>query len=224
VDVGDIEAMERKLLEIDDRLPVDLIIANAGVNSNTLRQSASADYGAFGVNGDRLDFVDMIRPIVQTDFVGTIGSFEPLLRRFMQRRRGQIALVSSMAGLMPVLSTPTYSSVKSALVRLTEGLRPVLGRYNVRLNVVCPGYVRTNMNASFKQTPLFRSLVDCRQAAQWIQQGLERDCGLIVFPITQYLLVTAVYAVPQPIREWLFLNLWRRGWLPKEGEVVTCPL
>ena len=61
----------------------------------------------------------------------------------MQRRRGQIALVSSLAGLLPIPTAPTYSSTKHALVSLGMALRTGLQRYNVAVNVVCPGYVET---------------------------------------------------------------------------------
>jgi NADP-dependent 3-hydroxy acid dehydrogenase YdfG len=89
VDVTESEKLASELASFDEKYPIDLIIANAGVVAATVRPDK---IGASDL------FVDVLRPITETNYLGVISTMEPLLRKFMNRRHGQIAIVSSIAG------------------------------------------------------------------------------------------------------------------------------
>jgi 3-oxoacyl-[acyl-carrier protein] reductase len=62
-----------------------------------------------------------------------------------QRRRGRIVNISSGAGLQPSLTgIQAYCSAKHAVVGLTRQLAHELGAWNITVNSVAPGFVRTN--------------------------------------------------------------------------------
>jgi NAD(P)-dependent dehydrogenase (short-subunit alcohol dehydrogenase family) len=55
---------------------------------------------------------------------------------------GAIVNISSVNGLYSV-ANPAYSAAKAGLISLTKALATELGRFNIRVNVICPGTVRT---------------------------------------------------------------------------------
>src|SRR5262245_60056166 len=96
IDVADREAMAAWLTRFDDAHPVDLVVANAGVsidNDNSSLGDFSRVRQTFAVNVD-----------------GVFNAVEPLVGRLMQRRRGQIGIVSSLAGFIGLPYAASYNA------------------------------------------------------------------------------------------------------------------
>lgn len=207
VDVTDTEALDEALMHLDDSCPIDLLIVNAGATASILLTKNSAEQ--FRAQ----DFLDVLKPVAQVNLVGAISTFEPMLRRFMQRRSGQVALMSSIAGLVDVPSAPSYSMTKRALVSLGTTLRPVLARYNVRMNVICPGLVNSEITQSMQAQVTYMKKgaphMTASDAAASIQYGLQRDIPLISFPYSSYLLFRMLDRLAPQLREKLFNLQWR---------------
>lgn len=125
LDVTDGEGMERWLHELDARRPVDLIIANAGVTENT--------------TGTARDLVQAARKLFAVNVDGLLNTVLPLLPRMQERKYGQIALLSSIAGLGPLTSSAAYSATKAAVKTYGEALRRNVYRDNVFVTTICPG-------------------------------------------------------------------------------------
>jgi NAD(P)-dependent dehydrogenase (short-subunit alcohol dehydrogenase family) len=62
---------------------------------------------------------------------------------------GNILFTGSGAGLRPSPASPSYSVSKAGLVMLTRSLAYYLGRYNIRVNCICPGMVETELWPEF---------------------------------------------------------------------------
>ncbi|MGQ3383298.1 SDR family NAD(P)-dependent oxidoreductase [Glutamicibacter sp. TV12E] len=63
----------------------------------------------------------------------------------LARTRGRIAVVSSLAGIAAGPSVAGYTVGKHALIGLTRSLARDYGKHGVRVNAICPGWVRTDM-------------------------------------------------------------------------------
>lgn len=76
-------------------------------------------------------------------------------------RGGRIVNFSSVAGLMPTPGALHYSASKGAVIQLTKTLARETARYNIRVNAVAPGYIRTPMldamDESFREQTLHRT-------------------------------------------------------------------
>jgi NADP-dependent 3-hydroxy acid dehydrogenase YdfG len=92
VDVRDQEAMRTAVSLVDDAHPLDLVIANAGVSGGSAGQEGTAAR-IFAVN-----------------LIGTAHTVEPLLPRFVQRRQGHLALMSSLASFLPSPHAAAYGA------------------------------------------------------------------------------------------------------------------
>src|SRR3546814_18811977 len=63
------------------------------------------------------------------------------------RRRGQIAIMSSLAAFRGFPGAPAYCASKAAVRIWGEALRGMLGREGIEVSVICPGYVKSRMTA-----------------------------------------------------------------------------
>jgi short-subunit dehydrogenase len=113
-DVTDAAAIEQVLVTCDQRQPVDLLIANAGIGG---RESLAAGVGEAG---------PIARQILTTNMLGVVNTVIPLLPRLVARRHGQIAIVSSLAGLIGLPACPAYSASKAATRCYGAALRSIV--------------------------------------------------------------------------------------------------
>jgi len=89
--------------------------------------------------------VESIRRIMETNFFGTLNSIHAVNNYFKKKRSGHISIVSSVAAYRGLPSASGYCASKSALTSLAESLYFDFKRYNVRVSVVSPGFIKTPM-------------------------------------------------------------------------------
>ncbi len=160
------EALAAQLLS---RGPVDLLVNNAGVGDYGpfVRQDAAAQGRMLAVNVTAL--VRLTRAV---------------LPGMVERRRGWVLNVASMAGFQPMPYLSVYSAAKAFVVNFSLGLREELRRSGVVVTCVCPGTVRTEFfdNESFSlRRDEFRSRgMDAARAARLSLRALGRARALYV--------------------------------------------
>ncbi|WGW11851.1 SDR family oxidoreductase [Saxibacter everestensis] len=108
---------------------IDVLVANAGGHG----QSAVLDT-------DDASWETSIRNNVTSAFVIARESLTQLIES-----HGQVVVVSSLAGLFAGPNVAGYTVGKHALIGLTRSLARDYGRHGVRVNAICPGWVRTPM-------------------------------------------------------------------------------
>ncbi len=75
--------------------------------------------------------------------VNTLHAFSPAM---IEQRDGTILLISSIAGQIGSQTDPPYSASKAALINFGQCAAKDLAAYNVRVNTLCPGMVKTELN------------------------------------------------------------------------------
>ena len=166
-DVTDAPAMQQWMQSLGD---VDLLIANAGISAGTGGDGESAQ---------------QVRQIFATNIDGVINTVQPLLAKMVARKKGQIALMSSLAGMRGLPSSPAYSASKACVRFYGEALRGWLGKHGVEVSVICPGYIKTPMT-DVNDFPM-PFLMSPEKAARIIAAGLEKNRSRIAFPLPLYL-------------------------------------
>ena len=89
--------------------------------------------------------VEQIENVFKVNFFGTMNSIKAVEGDFKNKKNGIITIVSSIAGYRGLPNTTGYGPSKSALISLAESLYFDFERYNVRVCLVCPGFVKTPM-------------------------------------------------------------------------------
>jgi len=187
IDVRDGKAMSAWMTEADDARALELIIANAGVSSNT---SGGGDTD---------------RQITETNIDGTLNSVAPIAGRMTARRQGQIAIVSSMAAFHGMPGAPAYAASKAWCKSYGEGLRGRLGRHNVGVSVICPGFVESRITAG-NRFPM-PMIMKADKAAAIIKRGLAKNRPRIAFPLTIYFIAWLLGSLPPGWTDRLFAKM-----------------
>ena len=89
--------------------------------------------------------VEQIENVFKVNFFGTMNSIKAVEGHFKNKKNGIITIVSSIAGYRGLPNTTGYGPSKSALISLAESLYLDFERYNVRVCLVCPGFIKTPM-------------------------------------------------------------------------------
>lgn len=188
VDVTDEAQLKEWLLAFDAQHPVDLIIANAGITSSI-------------INGE-IESWEKVKQVLDINIYGVLNTVYPLIQPMQQRKRGQIAIVSSVAAYLGMPISPTYSATKAAIKNYAEGLRGWLQHDGVSVSVICPGFVKTELSDNFHCPKLF--IISTEQAAQSIQKGLAKHQAEISFPMPMNWIMKLLGLLPTDLSNWLF--------------------
>ncbi|MFG1480109.1 SDR family NAD(P)-dependent oxidoreductase [Xanthobacter sp. V4C-4] len=185
-DIRDTRALAAALHARDAAHPVDLVIANAGVE---------ASIGADGAP----EPLDAVLAQVETNLAGALASVVPLLPAMQARRRGGVILVSSLAALEPLADQPTYCATKAGLLAWGEAARPWLRRFGITVTVACPGFIATGMSARYEGWRPLEWSAD--KAARHIARAAARGRGRVDFPWPLVALIGLGKLAPRPVRE-----------------------
>ncbi len=170
-DVRDREAMARLVELAHGARPIDILVANAGV--------------ATGLSpGQILETPEAVRATFAINVTGVFNTVEPAILAMCGRRRGQIAIVGSMAGVRGLPYSPAYCAAKAATHLYADSLRGALAPHGVKVSLIVPGFVRTPMSARTKSWQ--PGAISDEAAAQIIKRGLERRRPVIAFPRFMY--------------------------------------
>lgn len=194
VAVTDRAAMERVIHEWDDAKHIDLVIANAGVSGGHGRTGAAAE--------------EKLREIMATNVDGMFNTVNPLIDRMVSRGRGQIALISSIAGFRGLPSAPAYSVSKNAVRAYGEALRPLLSPSGVGVSVICPGFIKTPLTDKNDFEMPF--MMDVGRAAGIIMNGLEKNRAVVAFPWQMRLIILTISAMPRCIGDWILARALKK--------------
>jgi NAD(P)-dependent dehydrogenase (short-subunit alcohol dehydrogenase family) len=105
-----------------------------------------------GIVQDFVDIADLDREtfarVMDVNFWGTVNTVEAFLPGLISRPESAVVNVSSMGGLVPVPGQSAYGASKAAVKLFTEGLRTELRKTDVRVSVVFPGGVNTDITTN----------------------------------------------------------------------------
>lgn len=175
MDVKNRDAMAEWVTGCDRARPIDLVIANAGISGGTGTKQPRAG----GMHPTETEA--QTREIFDTNVNGVLNTVLPIIPAMVSRRRGQIALISSLSAMRGLPSAPAYSASKAAVKHYGEALRGMLSKAGVKVNVVCPGYIKTQMTEANDFPMPF--IMSADKAADIIARGLARNRSRIAFPL-----------------------------------------
>lgn len=153
--------------DFDAAWPIDLLIANAGIM-----------VGSPG-NGE-VEAAEDSHRVIEINVIGVLNAVHPVLPRMIARGQGQIAIMSSLAGFIPLADAPSYCASKAAVLSYGLGLRGAVEGKGIRVSVVCPGYVDTPMIAQETGWQPFK--MSAEAAAEQTVRGLAANRAVIAFP------------------------------------------
>jgi short-subunit dehydrogenase len=184
-DAADAETARKWLSAVDRERPIDLLIVNAGLFSGNRA-------------GGVMEPVESSLAQVSANLAGAVATVDAVLPGMRRRRRGQIALVASLAALQPLADAPAYSASKAGLAAYGEALRELLAPEGISVATIYPGNIETAQTAHHSGAlPLMMSP---ERAAAVIKARLARGRTSIAFPGRLVWLIRAGRLLPWRLR------------------------
>jgi NAD(P)-dependent dehydrogenase (short-subunit alcohol dehydrogenase family) len=145
---------------------IDILINNAGISHRGPFRDAE---------------IATIRKIMEVNFFGSVTCTKVALESILARK-GMIIVISSIAGLTPVLGRTAYCASKHALHGLFETLRGELHHQGVHVMMVCPGFTKTNLqnralNGKGLVTTHSRTMVGREASPAEVAEAIFKEAG-----------------------------------------------
>jgi len=143
----------------DDFGTIDRVVVNAG-----LGKGAPLGTGGYAAN----------RQTAMTNFVAALAQTEAAMEIFRAQNSGHLVMVSSMSAMrgMPKTLT-TYAATKIGAAFLAEGLRSELYGKPIKVTVLYPGYIASEMNEHVKQKVRF--MVSTEKGVRAMVDAIEKE-------------------------------------------------
>jgi short-subunit dehydrogenase len=183
LDVSQTEATLERIRELDAACGgLDLVVANAGVGGQT--------------NGRDFPW-ELAKKILDVNVTGTAATLSAVLPRMVERNRGHLVGVSSLASLRGMPLNAAYSGSKAFLNIFLESLRVDLRGTGVRVTCIQPGFVKSEMTADIKHLMPF--LMETEPAVERMGRAIVRGDAVYGFPWPTARLVGAVKMAPNAL-------------------------
>ncbi|MDX3187127.1 3-oxoacyl-[acyl-carrier-protein] reductase [Streptomyces sp. MN03-5084-2B] len=146
VDVADAEAVRAWVARTEGELgPVTAAVTSAGITRDRpLVRMPDEDWKA----------------VLETNLDGVYHVCRSVVFGMMKRKAGTVIAISSIAGVHGAAGQTNYSASKAGTIGFCKALAKEVGRYGVRVNVVAPGFIDTDMVAVLDERTRERALAD----------------------------------------------------------------
>ncbi|MGQ9863664.1 MAG: beta-ketoacyl-ACP reductase [Bacteroidia bacterium] len=122
---------------------IDGLVNNAGITQDTLLLRMS---------------LSQWREVLDVNLTGVFNYAKAVLRFMLSQRRGSIVNVSSVVGIGGNPGQANYAAAKAGIIAFSKSLAKEVGSRNIRVNVVAPGLIQTDMTAKLSSTDWLRNI------------------------------------------------------------------
>ncbi|MDY6794342.1 MAG: SDR family NAD(P)-dependent oxidoreductase [Actinomycetota bacterium] len=161
---------------------------------------------------------------------GAIYMMHYFVPKMIERAKGSILITASDAGLYSIPCMSTYQTSKYGVLGLGETLRMELYAHNIKVSLLCPGFINTNIVADGRVYLYLNSGksaksdmvkfyadkgVDPSIVAKAGLKALEKDKGITMTPPSHSMPQYFLYRMSPSLYHGIFRFLWKRGFLEK---------
>ncbi|RMG10560.1 MAG: SDR family NAD(P)-dependent oxidoreductase [Deltaproteobacteria bacterium] len=191
MDVTDTQRTVTQIRQIDAECGgLDLVVANAGIG------------GQCPV--DKLTW-ERVKPVVDTNVSGALATLTAVLPKMVERGRGHLVGISSLAAFRGLPGSAAYSASKAALSIFLESLRVDLRKTGVSVTCIYPGFVKTELTAKNRHPMPF--LMELDDAVREMARGIDARRPVVTFPAPLAAAVRGAYHLPRTLYDLLAARL-----------------
>jgi acetoacetyl-CoA reductase len=139
-DVGDFDSTAAAIKQIETDLgPVEILVNNAGITRDGFLHKMTAEQW---------------REVIRVDLDSVFNTSRAVIEGMRARNYGRIINISSINGQKGQIGQSNYSAAKAGIIGFTKALAQEGAAKGITVNVICPGYINTEMVAAMKPEAL----------------------------------------------------------------------
>lgn len=131
LDLAKVDAVAATQQVLDHFGQIDLVLHCGGVSQRATVAESS---------------MDVQRRIMEINYFGAIALTNAVLPAMLARKSGHFVVISSLAGKISTARRSAYAASKHALHGFFDALRSEVYEDGIRVTIICPGYVKTNLS------------------------------------------------------------------------------
>ena len=146
--------------------------------------------------------VQNIRHVIEVNFLGVINCVSAVEKYYKDKNNGHIAIVSSPVGYRGLPKSSGYTPSKAALNNFTQGIYFDFKKFNVKVSLITPGFIKTALTD--KNDFKMPFLKDTTYAANEIYNGLVNKNNFeIIFPLPIKIIYKLIQILPNRLYNYL---------------------
>jgi short-subunit dehydrogenase len=145
---------------------IDIMIANAGIGGNNAETRALQP--------------DAVKKVVDINLLGAVNSIYSVLPAMLERGRGHLVAISSLAGIRGLPKSAAYSASKAGMTALFESVRLDVQNKGIDVTIIQPGFIKTPLTAGRHNKMPF--LMELDDAIPLFIRAIEKKKRFVAFP------------------------------------------
>jgi short-subunit dehydrogenase len=166
--------------------PIDVLIANAGIGTADHAVSLTPEHAA---------------TVIGINVLGAVNSVAAVLPEMVERKRGRLVAISSLAAYRGLAKSAAYCASKAALTAYFESLRIDLRHSGVGVTIIHPGFIKTDLTSGrHAKMPYLMELDD---GVKKIVSAIEKEKKIYAFPWQLATIVRSSMMMPAAMYDWI---------------------
>lgn len=136
--------------------------------------------------------------MLQTNILGTANCFEAARKAMKGRKKGSIAVIASVSGIMDYENSSLYTKTKRSVIQIADAYRRALKPFGISVTAIAPGYVDTEKLRQLNHNDLSKKpfLTDVQTAVTVISDAIENQEKLVIFPAKMKWMMKSLSVLP----------------------------
>ena len=136
-DVSDYQQVEKMVEKITKEFgKIDILVNNAGITRDKLLENMDADTW---------------NNVLSVNLTGIFNCTKAVIKHMKSQGHGKIINISSVVGITGNIGQANYSASKGGVISFTKTIAKEYARYNININAVAPGFIKTSLLQSIPE-------------------------------------------------------------------------
>ena len=166
--------------------PIEVLIANAGIGTADHAVSLTPEHAA---------------NVIGINVLGAVNSVAAVLPEMVERKRGRLVAISSLAAYRGLAKSAAYCASKAAVTAYFESLRIDLRHTGVGVTIIHPGFIKTDLTAGRHAKMPY--LMELDEGVKKIISAIEKEKKIYTFPWQLATIVRTTSILPASMYDWI---------------------
>lgn len=136
--------------------------------------------------------------MLQTNILGTVNCFETARKAMKGQKKGSIAVIASVSGILDYENSSLYTKTKRSVIQISDAYRRALKPFGISVTAIAPGYVDTLKLRQLNNNDLSKKpfLTDVEKAVSIIVAAIDTQEKIVIFPTKMKWMMRSLSLLP----------------------------